>query len=151
MPSPTPALLHLLRHYEGLRLEPYYCPGGYYTIGYGHVLSKQQARNTGSITHEQAELWLAQDAADAQASVTRLIPRPLAPYEHDALTSFTFNLGAGALQRSTLRQHVLRQEHHSAAEQFLRWIYAGGRPLKGLIKRRHTERALFLWGDYTYT
>ena len=61
----------------------------------------------------------------------------------DALGSFTFNLGTGALQRSTLRRKVNREEHDAVPAEFRRWVWAGGRRLKGLIRRREAEAALY--------
>lgn len=59
--------------------------------------------------------------------------------QFDALTSFTFNLGGGALQRSTLRRKVNREEHSAVPTEFRKWIWAGGRKLKGLVRRREAE------------
>ena len=61
----------------------------------------------------------------------------------DALSSFTFNLGAGALQRSTLRRKVNHEEHDAVPGEFRRWVWAGGRKLKGLMLRREAEAALY--------
>ena len=60
-----------------------------------------------------------------------------------ALGSFAFNLGAGALQRSTLRRKVNREEHDAVPVEFRRWVWAGGRNLKGLIRRREAEAELY--------
>ena len=82
----------------------------------------------------------------AERAVLRLITVPLSDGQFDALVSFTFNLGSGALQRSTLRRKVNRQEYEDAALEFGKWVWAGGRRLKGLINRRKAEAALFLSG-----
>ena len=66
----------------------------------------------------------------------------------DALGSFTFNLGAGALQRSTLRRKVNREEHSSVPSEFRRWVWAGGRKLTGLIHRREAAAGLYAGGWY---
>jgi lysozyme len=60
--------------------------------------------------------------------------------------SFTFNLGAGALRASTLRRRVLACDDEGAAAEFGKWVFAGGRKLAGLVRRRHAEAALFLAG-----
>ena len=73
----------------------------------------------------------------------RLIRVPLEDSRFDALGSFTFNLGAGALQRSTLRRKVNRQEHAAVPAEFGRWVWAGGRRLKGLVRRREAEAVLY--------
>lgn len=75
----------------------------------------------------------------------RLIQVPLNDNQFDALVSFTFNLGAGALQRSTLRRRVNREEHEVVPAEFRRWVWAGGRKLKGLVWRREAEAARYMW------
>ena len=73
----------------------------------------------------------------------RLITAPLSNGQFDALVSFTFNLGAGALQRSTLRRKVNREEHADVPAELMKWVWAGGRKLKGLVKRRQAEASLY--------
>jgi lysozyme len=75
-----------------------------------------------------------------------LITVPLTDGQVDALVSFTYNLGGGALQRSTLRRKINRKEHAEVPEQFMRWVWADGRKLKGLIRRREAE--VMLYKDY---
>ena len=70
------------------------------------------------------------------SGVLRLIDVPLTDGQFDALVSFTFNLGTGALQPSTLRRMVNREEHAQVPWEFMRWVWAGGRKLRGLILRR---------------
>jgi len=82
---------------------------------------------------------LRQDAQIAERAVLRLINVPLTDGQFDALVSFTYNLGGGALQRSTLRRKINREEHTEVPEQFMRWVWAGGRKLKGLVRRRNSE------------
>ena len=76
----------------------------------------------------------------------RLIRVPLEDGQFDALSSFAFNLGGGALQRSTLRRKVNREEHDAVPDEFRRWVWAGGRKLKGLVRRRAAEAALYAAG-----
>jgi len=77
------------------------------------------------------------------AAVLRLIDVPLTDGQYDALVSFTFNLGAGALQRSTLRRKANREQHVEVPKQLMRWVWAGGRKLKGLIRRREAEALIY--------
>lgn len=84
------------------------------------------------------------DLLIAERAVCRLISVPLDDEEYAALVSFTFNLGGGALQSSTLRMKVNRGEYYAASFEFKRWIRAGGKILKGLVRRREAERQLFL-------
>ena len=139
--------LALIRFFEGFQPKLYLCPGGYHTIGYGHVVRDGEAF-PGGITPAEAESLLRQDVEAAENAVDRLLPVPLSPGQFDALVSFTFNLGAGALQRSTMRQKASRGDHEAAAREFPRWIYAGGRPLKGLLRRRLAEARLYETGDW---
>lgn len=134
--------LDLIKQFEGFQPNVYLCPGGYSTIGYGHVVKDPKAFRRG-ITLMEAEELLRKDVATAERAVDRLIPIGLYPGQFDALVSFTFNLGSGALQSSTLRRKILREDHEAAAAQFQRWIYAGGRPLRGLLKRRLAEAKMY--------
>ena len=79
-----------------------------------------------------------------ERGVEKYCPVKLTQGQFDALVSFSFNLGLGTLQRSTLRQKVIRGEMEEAAEEFLKYTLAGGKVLKGLVTRRNDERALFL-------
>ncbi len=134
----TPVGLNIIKHYEGFSPVVYRCPAGYDTIGYGHLVRADEDFSEG-VTHSQAELLLRNDVRAAEQAVLRLIQAPLHDGQFDALVSFTFNLGAGALQRSTLRQVVNRREYDSAPEQFRRWVWAGGQKLAGLVRRREAE------------
>lgn len=135
--------LELIKRFEGFSPVPYVCPSGYRTIGYGHVIRSNDG-NIDRINEVEAEDLLIKDVLLVEKAIKRLIRVPLEDYQFDALVSFTFNLGSGALQSSTLRQKINREEYDSAADEFLRWVYAGGRKLKGLILRRIAERSLFL-------
>ena len=79
-----------------------------------------------------------------ERAVPRLCPIPLSQGQHHALVSFSFNLGAGALQSSTLRRKIMREDYEGAADEFPQWVFAGRRRLAGLVRRREAERALFL-------
>lgn len=96
-----------------------------------------------TISEREAERILRQDVQEAERAVLRLINVPLSDGQFDALVSFTFNLGGGALQRSTLRRKLNRAEYDDAVGEFMKWVYAGGRKLNGLVKRRAAEADLF--------
>jgi lysozyme len=134
--------LRLIRRFEGFSAIPYLCPAGYLTVGYGHVV-KNPAAFRQPITEDEATEILVLDVAKAEKAVLRLITVPLSDGQFDALVSFTFNLGSGALQRSTLRRKVNREDHAEVPAEFLRWVWAGGKKLKGLIRRREAEAALY--------
>lgn len=135
--------LRLIRRFEGFSALPYVCPGGYLTVGYGHIVKNPDAFRQ-PITEDEATQILTIDIQTAERAVLRLITVPLKDGQFDALVSFTFNLGAGALQRSTLRRKVNRQEHDEVPEEFMKWVWAGGQKLKGLISRRNAEATLYL-------
>jgi len=136
--------IDLIKRFEGFSRTVYFCPAGYQTIGYGHVVKPHEDFSAG-IDEAQAEELLRQDAAIAEQAVLRLINVPLTDCQFDALVSFTYNLGGGALQRSTLRRKINREEHADVPEQFMRWVWAGGRKLKGLVRRREAEVKLYIY------
>ncbi len=133
--------LDLIKRFEGFSPDVYTCPAGYPTIGYGHLIREWE--NLTCLTETQAEILLRRDVQVAERAVLRLISVPLTDGQFDALASFTYNLGAGALQRSTLRRKVNRELHGEVPAQFMRWVWAGGRKLKGLIRRREAESLLY--------
>ena len=120
----------LIKRFEGFSRTVYFCPAGYPTIGYGQVVKSQEDFSPG-IDEAQAEEVLRQDAVIAERAVLRLISVPLTDGQFDALVSFTYNLGGGALQRSTLRRKINREEHAEVPEQFMRWVLACRRKLTG--------------------
>ena len=134
--------LNLIKRLEGFSRTVYFCPAGYPTIGYGHVVKNDEDFSAG-IDESQAEELLRQGAQIAERAVLRLINVPLTDGQFDALVSFTYNLGGGALQRSTLRRKINREEHAEVPEQFMRWVWAGSRKLKGLVRRRAAEAGLY--------
>lgn len=132
----------LIRRFEGFSAIPYRCPGGYETIGYGHVIYDDEEFSE-PITEQEAAKLLRRDVQHAEGAVLRYIAVPLSDGQFDALVSFTFNVGAGALQRSTLRRRVNRQAHARVPAEFMRWVWADGRKLPGLVRRRRSEAALY--------
>ena len=136
--------LNLIKRFEGFSATIYTCPAGYPTIGYGHVIKDHEMEQfKNGITEAQAKDLLRHDVEEAERAVLRLINIPLTDGQFDALVSFTYNLGAGALQRSTLRWKVNREEHAAAPAEFMKWVWAGGRKLEGLIKRREAEAVIY--------
>lgn len=136
--------LNLIKEFEGFEPEIYLDAAGLPTIGYGHLIRKgEHEMFKNGISESAAEALLAKDVWAAESAVLRLIRVPLRDSQFDALVSFTFNLGGGALQRSTLRRKVNREEHEEVPHEFMRWVWAGGRKLKGLVRRRFTEAELY--------
>jgi GH24 family phage-related lysozyme (muramidase) len=141
----TQAGLDLIKRFEGFSPTVYICPAGYPTIGYGHVVKPDERQQfAGGITPEHSETLLRQDVQTAERAVLRLITVPLTDGQFDALVSFTFNLGAGALQRSTLRRKVNRGDHAAVPAEFRKWVWVGGRKLEGLVRRREAEAELYV-------
>jgi GH24 family phage-related lysozyme (muramidase) len=137
--------LDVIKRFEGFSPTVYICPAGHPTIGYGHVVNPDERQQFASgITAEQAEILLRQDVQTAERTVLRLITVSLTEGQFDALVSFTFNLGAGALQRSTLRRRVNRGDHAGVPAEFRRWVWAGGRKLEGLGRRREAEVTAYI-------
>lgn len=143
----TTAGLDFIKMFEqgprgGFAPVPYRCSAGFMTIGWGHEIVKGEVFNE-PISEDTATAILLRDLLIAERSVCRLISVPLYDWQYDALVSFTFNLGGGRLQVSTLRQVVNREEHVAAPNQFRRWVYAGARKLNGLVRRRNAEAMMY--------
>lgn len=145
------AAVELAKRFEGFhrvptndhgRAHPYICPAGYWTIGYGHLCDQQHP----PITQAEAEVYLAHDLATALRATLRYCPVLVVEPEGRlaAIVDFTFNLGAGRLQNSTLRRRINQRDWQQAKSELRRWIYGNGRPLPGLITRRNHEAALML-------
>ena len=135
--------LALIKYFEGLQTRAYLCPAGVWTIGYGHT---KGVSSTEAITPEQADALLAEDLSESERAVGHSVTVALSQEQFDALVSFTFNLGAGNLQGSTLLKKLNAGDSAGAADEFLRWVNAGGKKLPGLVERRNAERQLFLSG-----
>lgn len=145
---PTTAI-ELAKRFEGFhrvaradlgRAQPYICPAGYWTIGYGHLCDRKHP----PITEAEAEVYLARDLQSALAATLRYCPVLVTESEGRlaAIVDFTFNLGAGRLQTSTLRRRINQRDWAAAATELRRWVYGGGKVLPGLVARRAAECAL---------
>lgn len=134
--------LDLIKQYEGFSAAPYLCPAEVWTIGYGHTQGVNAY--TIPITEDTAEQYLLEDVACAEDAVSELVCVSLEQSEFDALVSLVFNIGESNFRRSTLLKKLNTEDYESAANEFLRWVFGGGRKLKGLEKRRKTEREMFL-------
>ncbi len=133
--------LNLIKEFEGLRLKAYRDPVGVLTIGYGHTGSDVKPGMV--ISQQRAEQLLKNDTGWAQKAVRESVKVPLTQGQFDALTSFTFNLGAGALRSSTLVKKLNTGDYAGAQKEFGRWVHAGGQVLAGLVRRRAAEAKLF--------
>jgi len=135
------AAVELIKHHEGKRNKPYLCPALLWTIGYGHVLYPEQAklkleeRKAYPLRAEHDKIWsdggidaiLRSDLTRFEIHVVRLCPGAADHQSHfDALVSFSFNVGLGSLQSSTLRMKYNRGDYSGAADEFLKWGGGGG-------------------------
>ena len=157
----SPAAIHMIKHHEGVRLRPYRCPALLWSVGVGHVIDPSHAavkyedrKNLPipdgwdrSLTMGEVDDLLIADLARFERGVLRNCPSAIGRQGiFDALVSFSFNVGLGSLQRSTLRMKTNRGDFDEAADEFLKWTKAAGRVLPGLVKRRMDERAMYLSG-----
>ena len=121
---------------------PYICPAGFWTIGYGHLCEATHP----PITEVEAEAYLARDLQSALAATLRHCPVLVTEPEWRlaAIVDFTFNLGAGRLQTSTLRRRINQRDWLASIFELRRWVYGGGKMLPGLAARREAEIALLI-------
>ena len=144
------AAIELAKRFEGFERKvkrgieitaiPYICPAGFWTIGYGHLCDPKHP----PITEAEAEAYLARDLQTALAATLRYCPVLATEPESRiaAIVDFTFNLGAGRLQTSTLRRRINQRDWSAAATELRRWVYGGGKVLPGLFARREAEISL---------
>jgi lysozyme len=144
------AAIELAKRFEGFhrvakadpgRAHPYICPAGFWTIGFGHLCDPSHP----PITEAEAEAYLEHDLQTALAATLRYCPVLATEPEGRlaAIVDFTFNLGAGRLQTSTLRKRINDRDWLGSVQELSRWIYGGGRELPGLKLRRSFESMLF--------
>lgn len=132
--------IDLIKHFEGLRLKSYLCPAKVWTIGYG---STGKDIGPGMVwSEQQAEDRLRHDLGRFEKAVRRLAPKTTQS-QFDALVAFAFNIGEGALAKSTLLKLHNAGDYAGAQKQFARWNRAGGKVLAGLTRRRAAEATLY--------
>jgi len=147
--------IEIIKFYEGLKdgdpdtpgLDPYICPAGHPTIGWGSTWGFDGKRITMGhrpITVEEAVLLLKQELARAEKAVSRLVKVALTENQFSALVSFVYNVGSGNFAASTMRSKLNRGDYDGAANEFWKWRRSNGVILGGLVKRRAAEKALFI-------
>lgn len=158
--------IELMHQFEGYRDKPYQCSASMWTIGWGHVIYQDQIKYpivrkegyTGMLRPEYPlkpednRVWSKEelvkifrdDLVSFERGVLRLAPN-LAGRQgaFDACVAFSFNVGLGNFQRSTIRIKIGREDWEGAAEAFMAWTKAGGKEVKGLVRRRKAEKKLF--------
>jgi lysozyme len=143
------AAIDLAKRFEGFHrvpmkdpghAHPYVCPAGFWTIGYGRLCDPKHP----PITEAEGEAYLAQDLTTALSATLRYCPvlatEPMGRLA--AIIDFTFNLGAGRLQTSTLRRRINQRNWPEGAKELRRWVCGGGKVLPGLVARRAAEASL---------
>jgi len=137
----------LIKHHEGVRSRPYRCPANLWTVGVGHLIGDGKLLPDSwnrTFSQEEIDGLLKSDLRRFELGISKMLPNvPLRQCEFDCLVSFTFNLGLGTFQRSTLRQALLRGDKKAAMESLVKYCRAGGKILRGLQTRRLDEKALF--------
>ena len=133
----------LIKNFEGLRLDSYLCSSNVPTIGYGHTGPDVELGMR--TTTQKAELLLKKDLERFEKAVYLAIDVELSQNQFDALVSFAFNVGTGALNESTLRKRLnAGQDPNTVArEELPRWNKGANGPLEGLTRRRLAEVDLF--------
>lgn len=138
--------IRLISSFEDLKLVSYLCPANVWTIGFGTTVypSGKKVKQGEKCTPQQANEYFAHDLKRFESAVNNLVKAPLSQNQFDALVSLTYNIGETAFSKSTLLKKLNAKDYAGAADQFPRWNKGGGKVLKGLVRRRADERALFL-------
>ena len=139
--KPSERGLALIRQFEGLRLSAYKCSAGISTIGWG---TTKGVKMGDTITRDEADRLLLEDAQRFADHVKALVKVPLNQNQVDALVAFVYNIGPAAFGKSTMLKLINQGLLEDAALQFVRWNKAGGQVLAGLTRRRIAERELLL-------
>ena len=129
-----------VKQFEGRELKAYRCSAGVWTIGYGHTNGVKEGDE---ISPAEAEQLLVDDLTAIADDLNRLVNVGVSEGQYIALLSLAFNVGASAVKKSTLLFHLNHGRYDEAAAEFDKWVYAGGKVVEGLQRRRAAERALF--------
>lgn len=139
--------LELIRKSESFRAHPYRCPAGIPTIGYGstrYANGRAVRLSDPPITEDLANEILYATLGEYENAVSRYVTVPINQNQFDALVDFAYNAGAQNLRTSTLLKQLNKGNYDKAADEFGKWVYGGGKKLKGLEIRRGLERELFM-------
>lgn len=144
--------INLLHEFEGLRLEAYLCPAKIPTIGWGSTYYEdgKKVKMGDKITKERADALFLKIAEDFAKRVRGLVKKELTENQFSALVSFTYNVGVGAFQRSTLLRKVNSNPNDPTIHnEFMRWNKVAGKPVRGLTRRRESESKLYFTNENT--
>jgi len=139
--------LIIIEQFEGFRPEPYYCPAGVPTIGYGttHYEGRPVGIDDNPISRSTAEHFLREQVDKIYGkAVNHYVRVPITQNQFDALTSFTYNEGTHAFKTSHLLRYINEGRFKKASKEFHKWNKGGGHVIKGLATRREQERRLFI-------
>jgi len=134
--------INFIKRWEGYSPKAYRDIVGVETIGYGHVI--RHGEHFSTLTESEATKLLCRDLERFEAAVESLVEIELNSSENDALVSFCFNLGRGALAKSTLLKKLNDGDREGAAKEFPKWCRANGKLVQGLLNRRNEEAEMFL-------
>lgn len=142
--------IRLIAKFEGLKLRPYKCPAGLWTVGFGTLIGDGKSLPSEwnrTFTFDECMDMLKKSLRSKERGIKRLITYPLTQNEFDAIVSFVYNLGLGCLQRSTLRQKLNRGDKEGAIASLLKYnkarINGTLQEVRGLTRRRLAEAKLF--------
>ena len=139
--------INLIKQFEGCRYSPYRDSVGLWTVGYGHLIGDGKSLPSGDnrvFTQKEIDDFLVNDLMHVESGISVLIRVPITQNQFDALCSFCYNLGVGTLQKSTLLKDINLSLWDAAANDILKFHFAGGVSLPGLVKRRQAEHDLFI-------
>ena len=136
----SPAGIALIKLFEGCKLRAYRCPAGVWTIGYGHTGSDVHPGLI--VSQDRADDLLVLDLIRFEKAVAKAVAVPLSQNQFDALVALTYNTGPAPLT-ATLGRVLNARRYNDVPAQFMRWTRAGGKELKGLVRRRRAECALW--------
>lgn len=146
----TDQAFSLLKVFEGCELKAYKCPAGITTIGYGATRYKDgsEIQMGDKITQKRADELLQYQLQYFERAVKNLIKVDLTEHQLSALVLLTYNIGVGNLSKSTLLKMLNKNPNDPALKvQWLKWCYAGGKIMKGLIRRRIEEWQVYITKD----
>lgn len=151
---PSDQCYAIIKHFEGCKLKAYQDSVGVWTIGYGNTFYGDGSRvKPGDvITQAQANDLLPIIVKKFAMDVYKFVKRPLLQHEYDALVSFTYNVGIGNFEKSTLLKKVNNNAPGDQIQaEFAKWNKAGGKVLNGLIRRRNSEAVLYATGKLIFS
>ena len=142
----SPKGLELIKHFEGYMNKAYLDTALVWTVGYGTTHFKYRKVQDGDSLSKKTASMILESQVDEHYSlgVSHLVEVKVTQNQFDALVSFAYNLGVGALQKSTLLKYLNQGKYKKAAKEFKKWKYVQGKPSKGLLFRRNEEAKLFL-------